>query len=232
MSKNPISIKLGADTSDPKPQPSLPNVSPVPLQPKPLGKILGVDTSHYEPALDWKRAKADGVVWMYSKATEGLQHVDKSLKQHCDAAAAAGVQTGAYHFFHASMDGSAQAALFLRTTFGMKFQLPPCLDWEGSSADGQSSGKQQLEAMKWLDAVEKSTGKIPAIYGGESFLRELKLPPSFARYPLWLAHYGVPENRLRVPAPWKDYWAWQFTDALAVDGLAPGHHVDANWMRA
>lgn len=196
-------------------------------------KVLGIDVSHYEPALDWKKAKLGGVVKMYTKATEGLSHVDVMLHKHVDAASAAGVETGAYHFFHAAVDGKAQAEHYLKTVAGMKFDLPHCLDWESSSGDGISSVGQQFQAQKWLDAVEHATGTTPIIYGGESHFRELKLPPSFARYPLWLAHYGVIEAKLRIPLPWLKLYGWQFSDsegAPRVQGLASGHHVDANWF--
>lgn len=204
-------------------------VSPVPL--KPSGKrTLGIDVSHYEPELTWPQAKADGVEWMYTKATEGLTHVDAYLHKHADAAMKAGVYAGAYHFFHASQDGEKQAANFLASVSGMNLTLPHCLDWEQSSADGMSAGAQIQEALKWLNMVENVTKRPPVIYGGESFLRELKLPQVFSRYPLWLAHYGVPEQRLVIPTPWPRYTMWQYTDSESVSGLASGRHVDANWF--
>lgn len=201
-----------------------PQAPVIPIKPGIQVKTLGIDVSHYEPAVDWVKAKAGGVQMMYAKASEGLAHVDVTLKMHALAAQAAGVKAGAYHFFHAGMDGDAQAALYLKTVAGMKFELPHCLDWEGSSGDGRA------DAKKWLLAVEKATGQIPIIYGGEAHFRELALDPSFARYPLWMAHYATTEDKLRVPAPWSKLYGWQYTDAETVPGLAPGHHVDASWF--
>ena len=206
-----------------KPQPE--------LKPVPSGKkTLGIDVSHYEPILDYVKAKAGGVEWMYTKATEGTGHIDITLRKHVAAAKPAGLLTGAYHFMHASMDGELQAKIFLSTISGLVLDLPPCLDWESSSGDGLPALKQKVVALQWLDAVEKATGRIPMIYGGEAHLREMNLGDNFARYPLWLAHYGVKEDRLKIPAPWARYTAWQYTDAETVPGLAPGHHVDANWF--
>jgi lysozyme len=194
-------------------------------------KLLGVDVSHYEPALDWAKAKSGGVLWMYTKASEGTGHLDVMLHKHCDSARAAGVLNGAYHFFHASMDAAAQAAFYLKCVDGMKLDLPHCLDWESSSADGVAPAIQKAKAKTWLDAVERATGKIPVIYGGEAFLRELNLGEEFVRYPLWLAHYGTTESHLRIPKPWSKYSMWQWTDAGIVPGLASGHHVDCNWFQ-
>jgi lysozyme len=190
-------------------------------------KILGIDVSHYEPSVDWEKAKAGGVVYMYAKATEGVSHVDVMFKKHIEAAIAAGVKVGAYHFFHADMDGEAQAENYLKAIAGMKFDLPHCLDWESSSGDGRD------QAQKWLDIIEKQTGSVPALYSGEAHFRELKLPQSFSRYPLWMAHYGVPEAKLRIPNPWTKLFGWQYTDSEGsprVQGLPLGHHVDASWF--
>ncbi len=199
--------------------------SPVVVPIKPAsGKVLGIDVSHYEPPVDWAKAKAGGVVKMYTKASEGLGHIDVYLHKHADAAKAAGVQTGAYHFFHAGMDGVDQAKIYLKAIEGMSFELPHCLDWEGSSGDGRK------DAKKWLDYVEAATGRLPIIYGGESHFRELALDESFARYPLWMAHYATTEAKLRIPGPWKKLYGWQYTDAETVPGLSSGHHVDANWF--
>jgi lysozyme len=181
--------------------------------------------------VDWAKANAGGVEWMITKATEGVSHVDKTLFAHTNAARGHCL-VGAYHFFHASMDGAKQAELYLKaiSTLPYRLDLPHCLDWESSSADGMSSAHQQREALAWLNKVESAAGRVPIIYGGEAFLRELKLPESFARYPLWLAHYGTTEEKLKIPAPWKRLFAWQYTDAETVPGLAKGHHVDANWF--
>jgi len=208
----------------PKPTPDNPN-------PKPSMRLLGIDVSHYEPRLNWSMAHDNGrVMWMYTKATEGISHVDALLDEHIGDAKAAGVIVGAYHFFRCSLDAKAQAEHFLKTVAHMPLDLPHCLDWESSSADGIAPSIQKMKAKIWLDAVEKASGKVPVIYGGESHLRSLALGPEFARYPLWLAHYGVAESSLKIPQPWRWYTMWQFTDAGSVPGLAANHHVDSNYF--
>ncbi len=208
----------------------LPVVNPKPVLAPPLNssRVLGIDTSHYEPAVDWIKAKAAGVQWMYTKATEGTGHVDSMLHQHVLEARAAGVLTGVYHFFRASADPVEQANLFLRTVKGLKVDLPYILDWEIS--DGMSGAVNRSKAKVWLEIVEKADGRTPWVYGGESFLAGMTPDAAFARYFLILAHYGIVQAQLKVPAPWPKAIAWQFTDALSLPGLAPGHHVDANYF--
>lgn len=220
----------GGKVADIIPIKPIENVSPIELKPV-IAKILGIDVSHFEPALDWNKAKSGGVKFMYTKATEGVAHLDSMLKAHISSARSAGVLAGAYHFFHASMDAKAQASFYLKSIEGMIFDLPHCLDWESGSADGVASAVQKMKARTWLDIVEKATGKVPVIYGGESFLRELVLDSNFARYPLWLAHYGVSEDKIHIPKPWSKYTIWQWTDAGVVPGLAGGRHVDCNYFQ-
>ncbi len=188
-----------------------------------------IDVSHYEPVPDYVKLKASGVAAVYAKASE---HAPDSLfKAHVVAAQAAGLPCGGYHFMHAGsgQSGAAQAELYLSCVKDLKLELKHCLDWEGGSADGQSSAHQQSVADAWLDAVEKATGRVPCIYGGESFLIDLKLPIKYSRYPLWIAHYTAVESHLKIPFPWKTYAAWQFTDAKAISGLSGGHTVDASY---
>lgn len=220
--------------SNPLPTPPTTSVVTAPAANTPVvvstggAKVLGIDTSHYEPEINWVAAKNSGVQWMYTKATEGLTHVDAYLTKHAPQAKAAGVYTGAYHFFHASMSGKDQAAFFLSTVKGMSFDLPHCLDWETSSADGLSAAIQAREARAFLDAVQSATGRVPMIYGGLSHLADMKLSVDWKMYPLWLAHYGVKSTL--SPSPWARYTAWQYTDAETVGGLPAGHHVDASWF--
>jgi len=231
---NCLARLFGAKQEQPKESEPVPieNVAPVPISVVPK-RLRGIDVSHYEPEVDWVKAKASGVVWMYTKATEGLGHVDAMLNNHVKGANLAGVYTGAYHFFHASQDGKQQASVFLNNISNLSLDLIHCLDWESSSADGLPALIQKARAKDWLNEVERVTGKVPMIYGGESFLNELNLGPEFLKYKVWIAHYGVPESRVKVPAPWVKYTAWQYTDAEGppiVQGLKPGHHVDASWL--
>jgi lysozyme len=191
------------------------------------GMTLGLDTSHYDKPLNWVKAKAAGVGWMYTKATDGVTSLDSTLLKHLEAAQNAGLPCGAYHFFRASHDGLAQAQRYLAATAGLPLAFH-VLDWEVS--DGESADRQAIEAQAWLDAVEQKTGKVPWIYGGESFLHDLKLGLEFARYPLIVAHYTDSLAKVSCPKPWAKPTAWQFSESFKIDGVWPGDTVDANWL--
>ena len=50
--------------------------------------------------------------------------------------------------------------------------------------------------------------------------------PAIARYPLWIANYGVQEPN--IPAPWTSYSAWQHTSSGRVPGI--NGPVDLDWV--
>lgn len=192
--------------------------------------ILGIDTSHYSQQVDWAKAKAGGVQWMYSKASQGSEFVDQSLGLHTSGAKAAGILTTAYHFFMANVDGDEQWNVFARTIQGKKFDLPHVLDWEAGSIQGMSPAHQILQAKRWLAASQKYTGKVPWIYMGEDLALSLKLPSEFGAYPLISARYGVKVEQLRIPSPWTKLTAWQYSESAIIPGIKSGHTTDANYF--
>lgn len=192
--------------------------------------ILGIDTSHYEPMIDWEAAKGDGVAWMYTKASQGSSFVDHSDGAHSKAARAAGVLAAFYHFYDASVSGQVQADLFLKSIAGLKFDLPHFLDWEDSSVAGQDLATQIANAQPILDAMEKNCGRPPIIYMGRDLAEQLVLPASFARYPAVFARYMYnPTTAPIAPLPpWRFLFGGQWTDSAKIAGVPAGHTVDAD----
>lgn len=206
---------------------SQPQPQPKPQQPAPpvfvSHWLRGVDVSHWEPEVDWVKAKASGIEFMFAKATEGIYYHDPMFVKHVKAAKAAGVLVGAYHFFHHSNAARAQFLTYAETvdSLGFKLDLPPVLDWEQ-----QGGPKSQIfTAHEWLTLAEAHYGRKPMIYTGPSFMAALQVSPDFAAYPLWVAHYQT--KAPRVPAPWKQWTIWQDSETGTVPGVTS--HVDTNW---
>jgi lysozyme len=197
-----------------------PEVKPEPQKPIET-KVEGVDVSHHNGAVDWEKLKAHGIVFMFAKITEGTSFIDPLYLDHIKHAKAAGLITGAYHFFHHNEDATAQAKHFIETVKKLQIpDLPLVLDWEQ-----QGGTKNQInEAMHFLNIIELNFNRVPIIYGSTSFLEDFKLPNSFDRYPLWLANYARP----RVPKPWSKYTFWQDSEAKVYDGLKGS--FDHNWF--
>lgn len=183
--------------------------------------VRGLDTSHYDESINFKKVKASGREFVFQKCTE--YNADNTYARNKKAAQKAKLLFGAYHFFHPSRDAKTQAELFLKTAMLMPGDLRPVLDWE--STDNLPSLSDRTRGKVWLDIVEMACGKPPIIYGSPYFLQDLFLDESFSHYPLWIAHYGT--SAPLVPGPWKNWNFWQHTDKGSVSGIpAPDEDLD------
>jgi lysozyme len=80
--------------------------------------IRGIDISHHQGRIDWQAVAADDVAFAYIKASEGGDYIDPAFADNRRRARAAGVKTGAYHFFTLCRNGSDQARHFLTVLRG------------------------------------------------------------------------------------------------------------------
>lgn len=175
--------------------------------------LHGCDISHYQGRVDFGQFKKD-YKFVYIKATEGVNHVDKMFPHNWSTAYQVGLPCGAYHFFHPSQDVGDQAANFCRAVGKLrKGDLPPALDWE--ITNNVDPATQKAAALKWLQQVETGLGMKPIIYLSPGFAAGLGDLKAFKDYHLWIAHYGV--QHPKIPAPWTEYTFWQHTGAGGLD---------------
>lgn len=189
--------------------------------------VKGIDCSHWQPLLDYDAAFADGIKFMSTKVSDGINGLDPTRFDHINAARAAGLLVGAFHFYRPGMDGTAQAENFIKN-------CPPNLDWYCFDFEdhGSISVDQQLkEAKDFLDAIYASDqiSKDPWIYLSSNFADELGNPSWLANYRLWLANYNPKSSRhFYVPKPWDKYTIWQNAEDGQCAGLQDGHSVDTD----
>ncbi|MFT9848530.1 GH25 family lysozyme [Aneurinibacillus sp. REN35] len=182
-------------------------------------QIKGIDVSHWNGVVDWKKVAADGVKFVFLKASEGTSYVDKTFKTNAARANAAGIHVGAYHYakFDSVAEAKAEVQHFLRTVSGVKITYPLVLDLEENK---KKASKVVLTdaAVAFLDAIEKA-GYFAMIYAGKSFLEtqldEKRLNP----YAKWIARYNSFLGRGAD--------IWQYTDKGKVNGISG--NVDMNW---
>ena len=153
------------------------------------------------------------VGFVFIKATEGATMKDPRFREYWDAAGQRDIQRGAYHFFRSSKDGAVQARHYIATVGDLRHSdLPPVLDIE-TIHRGCSRKMLNQRVLQWLETVSEHYSRTPVIYTGDKFAADLLDKSITSRYPVWIAHYGV-------PAPDFDGWAyWQFTDRAVVFGL-------------
>jgi len=180
----------------------------------------GIDVSHFQSEIDWRKVQRVGVSFVFVKASEGLTVRDPMFHMNWEAAGEQGIVRGAYHFFRPQLDPVKQADFFLELLEDDPGELPPALDLE---VIGNVPADDVIAAAnRWMKIVGKELRCKPVLYTGSAFFRNtLKNSTAFASNPLWIAHYTVGPKPL-VPSAWPQWTFWQFSQqgkVFGIDGL-------------
>lgn len=177
-----------------------------------------IDISHHNGShLDFAKAKADGILGVIHKSSQGQAYVDPNYASNRTKVRAAGLLWGAYHFGTGS-DGINQATHFL-DAIGDPTDMLLVLDFEPNTT-GPSMTLEEARAFN--THVFHKTGRWPGLYAGH-YLKELlgaRSDPVLANSWLWVAQY---RSTVVVPPNWPTWTMWQYTDGGAGDGP---HEVD------
>ena len=175
--------------------------------------LRGIDVSHHQHAIDWTKVAADDVAFAYLKATEGGDYRDDAFARNWDAARAAGLAVGAYHFFTFCRPGAEQADNVLATVPAAADALPLVVDLEFGGNCGRVPAPTDLrgELDAFLARVEPARGRRVVFYVTAEFLDAYgaALPPRA----LWR------RSLLREPEPLARWVLWQYHNRGRVDGI-------------
>jgi lysozyme len=174
--------------------------------------VHGIDVSAYQGRIDWPEVARQHVRFAFIKASEGATLRDARFRRNWREARAAGILSGAYHYFQPNRAGQAQASLFIGTVPIRPGDLPPVLDVEAPRFHDVAQMRGEVRA--WLAAVEAHYGVKPILYSNYAFYRRY-LAGHFDDYPLWLAHYEV----ARPTLPAERWIIWQHSDEAYVPGI-------------
>jgi lysozyme len=174
--------------------------------------IKGIDVSHYQGDIDWPKVKADGVNFVFIKATQGVGYskVDY-FRNHAPKAAGFGLHVGAYHYgtFSNIPEALAEANYFYSVVKDYKLTYPVVLDLE-ENKDSVSRKQLTDAALAFMDFF-KQKGYRVLFYTSKGFL-DNQLDASCIKYPLWIARYY---KELGCDAD-----IWQHTDQGKVNGVS------------
>jgi len=186
------------------------------------GRIQGSDVSRWQhpndKQFDFKNMFDAGMRFVLIKASDAQEAADietmKWLVGDRNAAQAAGLYTGMYHFAYLPnsedseyviRDAKAQAQKVIWRLASLggynERDLPLALDLENNCVKKNKSGvciktmsrsMVTLWAETWLKTIEEKTGRKPFLYSYSQFLEAAtSRSESLRQYPLWVAHYGV-----------------------------------------
>jgi lysozyme len=186
--------------------------------------VKGVDVSTYQGSVNWTSAKAAGIEFAFARISDGTANPDNQFTSNWKGMKAAGVIRGAYQYWRASVDPTAQADLVassLQSAGGLLAgDLPVVMDIE--TADGQSASTIEANMKTWLAAVEQKTGKKPLIY--TSMGTYPISATTYDTYTLWVANYGA--TCPSMPVGWTQWAFWQNSDSGSVSGISGGVDTD------
>ncbi len=175
--------------------------------------LRGIDVSHHQAAIDWAAVASDDVAFAYLKASEGGDHRDRLFAENWRGARAAGIATGAYHFFTFCRSGAEQARNFIAAVPVEADALPPAVDLEfGGNCGARPDGAEmRVELDAFLAAVESAYAKPALLYVTPEFFEAYR--ESLPARALW--------RRSIVRAPdTRAAWAlWQYHNRARVDGI-------------
>lgn len=186
------------------------------------GRIQGSDVSRWQhpndQPIDFKKMFDAGMRFVLIKGSDAQEKADietmKWLVGDRNAAQAAGLYTGMYHFAYLPnstdeayviRDAKAQAQKVVWRLASLggynERDLPLALDLENNCVKKSSNGNciktmprslVTLWAETWLQTVEEKTGRKPFLYSYAQFLEmAMERSETLRQYPLWLAHYGI-----------------------------------------
>jgi GH25 family lysozyme M1 (1,4-beta-N-acetylmuramidase) len=195
--------------------------------------LQGITAYSYAPITDGHALKSAGYVFAMYKGTEGIGYKDLTYPKALAECVAAAVALSPFHFFHPIADPVIQARFFFNYV-GIQ-SLAPSIDFE------EDDGQPATATAKLVDHVQEVRalfGVWPYVYSNPSFwsehyalyLRSTNAPFDFTLCGLMIANWGAISPR--IPAPWKDWAAWQ--DAKEISGVpgVNGHPDHMLWNGA
>jgi GH25 family lysozyme M1 (1,4-beta-N-acetylmuramidase) len=185
-----------------------------------------IDVSKWQGQIDWLAVAASGIKGAMVKSSEGVGYIDPLFRRNAVGVPATGMRVGFYHYCRPETlnTAKAEAEHYLETVAGLPADLPYVLDVEGDAAKLGAS-KLTDWCCEWLETVEKRSGHPVMVYTGGSFARSF-LASKLARWPLWIAHYGV--DTPMTNGTWDKWAMFQYSDAGSVPGISG--RVDMNEM--
>ncbi len=195
--------------------------------------IPGIDVSHWQSDIDWRKVAEAGVQFAFLKASE---FPDKKIKMYEDekflvnreGCIENGILWGAYHFFRTHIDPIHQAESFCNFV-GEVSCLPLVLDLEVAGCKGT---KLARKVKSFVDTVTEITGRKPIIYTSGGFWRPFLTYENSSdvdwavEFPLWVARYT--SQWPGTIYPWSGWDFWQYSDHGRLPGIKT--NVDLNWF--
>ena len=188
-----------------------------------VGEIYGIDVSHHQGKINWGKVKNwenKKLDFVYIKATEGGDYVDKTYKTNFREARGSGLLVGSYHYFRTTSSVEDQFENFINTVDKCKQDLIPLIDVEEKKNGSDKEFHENLQ--RFLNLVENYFGNKPMIYAVNSFYNK-NLSRKYKKYHFLIGRHGENPPNMRDKTNWT---LWQFSETGRVDGIPKDVDID------
>lgn len=188
-----------------------------------MAKIIGIDVSEHNGALDWAKIKAAGIGFAIIRTGYGVSHTDNYFIHNIEGAIAQGIPVGVYHFSYAlnAAGAKAEAAFVLKLLepYKDKLTLPVFYDFEYDTVSyakkqGVTLGKEAFNAhtVAFCETI-KAAGYTPGTYYNLDYLRRYVDINRVGGYVQWYAQYASTASAAG--------WAiWQYSSSYTIPGCS------------
>lgn len=186
--------------------------------------VRGIDISAHNGRPDFSMVRNQGYSFVWLKASEGETFRDSLFADNYDAARAAGMRTGAYHYFRFDCDGMLQAMNLVQALDGRDPDMGIAIDVEEEgNASGVSTAEIKARLAVMLDYLNLRGYPI-TLYSNKDGYYEY-LSEEFSDYPLWICSF-TDDNPIEDAPQWT---FWQFSHRSRIPGIKG--NVDENVLR-
>lgn len=151
---------------------------------------------------------------------------DKAFDSHYEAAKAAGLYTGAYHYSYAKTVAQAQkeADCFLKWISDKKLDYPVAFDIEDQSQKSLSTDKRTDIALAFMRRVE-GAGYYTMLYSNANWFKKYLDMSKLKHFDIWLACYTSEDRRKALYSG--NLGIWQKQSSLKLSDVYSGR-LDEN----
>lgn len=208
--------------------------------------LLGIDVSSYQGFITWSSVYGDGVRFAFAKSTEGTTFTDTDFAGNMTRGKAAGIQMGAYHFAHPSLNCPSAEVNYFWSKAGPYIlkdgkSLSPAVDFEDFGGVACGLGNYTAWFNKFNTLVQKKTTNslncvlIVSCCGACNLTTNITLGSWLANYNGQNLFTGNPWSTCCNCNPWDptgscnspnwDYW--QVSSTGAISGISGNVDLDA-----
>lgn len=137
--------------------------------------VRGIDVSSHNGLMNLDAAAADGIDFIFIKASEGDTFRDNNFRINYDKASHAGLKIGAYHYFRFDVGGVAQAKNFIKAIGNRQLDLGVAIDVEEShNALERDSAKIAHRLSAMVEYLNLSGYRVTFYSNREGYYEYLK----------------------------------------------------------